>query len=126
MSELADTIADVTVPVPATLYKGWQRKAETEVTIADTVRGRGSSRKAAIADAAAQVDITLRNLTAKPAVVRDGDGALWFLFAHREGTEYRRMTPEGQFTSCISWGGGTPAEHADSLVANHAAAVRVL
>lgn len=126
MPELADTFDRVTVPVPADLFKGWQRKAQTEVTIADTVRGRGSSRKAAIADAADQVAATLRNLTAKPAVVRETDGSLWFFYAHREGTESRRMTPEGRMSGCISVMGGTPTENADSIVTHHDGAVRVL
>lgn len=46
--------------------------------------------------------------------------------ADREGTEYRRMTPDGRVTGCISVGDGTPAERADSIVAHHSGAVRVL
>jgi hypothetical protein len=126
MTELADVSYDVTVPVPAHLFKGWQRGAETTITVADTVTGHGSSRKAATLDAAVQVVSTLESLNARPAIVREPDGSMWFFYAHREGTEYRRMGPDGQVTGCVSVTGGTPAEKADQIVENHAGAVRVL
>jgi hypothetical protein len=120
------TSKDTTITIPAHASQGWQKGSPWVVTVGGApIYASDKSIVKARAQAGEEAARLIANVTELPALVRDGDGSLWVLTPHADGHRCMRLRPDDTVSGCTSFGGGTPAEAADSIVRNHEGSVRL-
>ena len=115
-----------TLTVPATARKGFGRDAPWTVTVLGIANGSGPTMRDAKESAAEHFTALAMNAATMPAMVRDGDGAVWVFTAHGSGYLGSRIRPGAESASIgTTYGEGTPEEAAERIVRHHAGAVRI-